>query len=69
MRILAAMATGPTVRRISTAWRPRAFLFDLSRDARERADMKRREPKVFDELRGAYAVCDAGLPATPTTRR
>jgi arylsulfatase A-like enzyme len=41
------------------------FLFDLSRDARERADMKRREPDRFEELRAAYAQWDASLPPTP----
>jgi arylsulfatase A-like enzyme len=41
------------------------FLFDLSRDARERADMKRRERGRFEELRAAYAQWDASLPPIP----
>ena len=45
------------------------FLFDLSRDARERADMKRREPERFEALRAAYAAWDASLPAIPADAR
>lgn len=45
------------------------FLFELSRDARERADLKRREPGRFEELRAAYAQWDASLPAIPEDAR
>lgn len=41
------------------------FLYDLSRDSRERADFKHREPRRFEELRAAYAEWDAGLPPIP----
>ena len=38
------------------------FLFDLERDSRERANMRFREPKRFEELRTAYRAWDASLP-------
>jgi arylsulfatase A-like enzyme len=41
------------------------YLFDLSRDARERANMRRREPARFDALRQAYADWEATLPPIP----
>lgn len=41
------------------------YLFDLSRDARERANMKRREPARFEALKEAYAKWDASLPPIP----
>jgi arylsulfatase A-like enzyme len=41
------------------------FLFDLSRDQRERANMRYREPKRFEELRSAYAEWDASMPPRP----
>jgi len=41
------------------------FLYDLSRDSRERANMKYREPKKFHELRDAYLEWDRSLPAIP----
>jgi arylsulfatase A-like enzyme len=41
------------------------FLFDLSRDARERANMRYREPKKFKELRMAYFEWDASMPPRP----
>ena len=41
------------------------FLFDLSRDARERANMKFREPERFEEMRVAYAAWNAGIPPIP----
>src|SRR4029078_7828803 len=41
------------------------FLFDLSRDERERANMRYREPKKFDELRRAYFEWDASMPPRP----
>jgi arylsulfatase A-like enzyme len=41
------------------------FLFDLSRDQRERANMRYREPKKFEELRRAYFEWDASMPAQP----
>ncbi|HKX37087.1 MAG TPA: sulfatase-like hydrolase/transferase [Burkholderiales bacterium] len=41
------------------------FLFDLDRDARERADMKLREPGVFQGLKAGYANWDAAMPPIP----
>jgi arylsulfatase A-like enzyme len=41
------------------------FLFDLSSDSRERANMKMREPGRFEDLRTAYAKWEANLPPTP----
>jgi arylsulfatase A-like enzyme len=41
------------------------FLFDLSRDERERANMRYREPKKFEELRRAYFEWDASMPPSP----
>ena len=41
------------------------FLFDLSRDQRERANMRYREPKKFEELRRAYFEWDASMPPRP----
>lgn len=41
------------------------FLYDLSRDERERANMRYREPEKFEELRQAYAEWDASLPPRP----
>ena len=41
------------------------FLFDLSRDARERANMRFREPGRFEKMRAAYAAWDAGMPPIP----
>ena len=41
------------------------FLYDLSRDERERANMRYREPERFEELRRAYAEWDASLPPRP----
>jgi arylsulfatase A-like enzyme len=41
------------------------FLFDLSRDERERANMRFREPKKFEELRRAYFEWDASMPPRP----
>ena len=41
------------------------FLFDLSRDQRERANMRYREPKKFQELRSAYFAWDASMPPRP----
>jgi len=38
------------------------FLFDLARDARERANMKQREPLRFEELKADYASWEAGMP-------
>ena len=45
------------------------FLFDLSRDARERADMKLREAKRFEEMRAAYATWNASMPPIPEDAR
>jgi arylsulfatase A-like enzyme len=41
------------------------FLFDLSRDERERANMRYREPAKFEELRRAYLEWDASMPPRP----
>jgi len=41
------------------------FLYDLSRDERERANMRYREPAKFDELRRAYFEWDASMPPPP----
>ena len=41
------------------------FLFDLARDARERANMKQREPLRFEELKADYASWEAGMPPIP----
>jgi arylsulfatase A-like enzyme len=41
------------------------FLFDLSRDARERADLAQRQPGTFEELRRRYADWEASLPPIP----
>jgi arylsulfatase A-like enzyme len=41
------------------------FLFDLSRDSRERANMKYREPQRFKQLRAAYFEWDACMPQIP----
>jgi hypothetical protein len=41
------------------------FLFDLSRDARERANLAKREPEKFAELKSRYAAWDATLPPIP----
>jgi arylsulfatase A-like enzyme len=41
------------------------FLFDLSNDARERANMAKRQPATFEELRKRYAAWDASLPPIP----
>jgi hypothetical protein len=41
------------------------FLFDLSRDARERANMRFRELGRFEKMRAAYAAWDASMPPIP----
>jgi arylsulfatase A-like enzyme len=41
------------------------FLFDLSRDERERANLRYREPKKFEELRRDYFEWDASMPPRP----
>ena len=43
----------------------REYLFDLSRDARERANRAKREPRIFHELKGKYAAWEAGVPPIP----
>ena len=45
------------------------FLFDLSRDARERANLANRQPGAFAELRRRYAAWDASLPPIPDDAR
>jgi arylsulfatase A-like enzyme len=45
------------------------FLFDLSRDSRERANMRYREPERFKQLRAAYFEWDASMPLIPEDAR
>jgi arylsulfatase A-like enzyme len=41
------------------------YLFDLSKDQRERANVARRFPEKFAELRGRYAAWEATVPSLP----
>ncbi len=41
------------------------FLYDLSRDERERANLRYREPERFEALRAAYFEWDASMPRFP----
>jgi len=41
------------------------FLFDLSRDARERANLAQRQPGMFEELKRRFAAWDSSLPPIP----
>jgi arylsulfatase A-like enzyme len=41
------------------------FLFDLSKDQRERANLARRHPERLAELRARYAAWEATLPPIP----
>jgi arylsulfatase A-like enzyme len=41
------------------------FLFDLSRDSRERANMRFREPGKFEELRADFEAWCASMPPRP----
>ena len=41
------------------------FLFDLSRDPRERADYKKRNPELFLDLKERYRQWEASVPAIP----
>lgn len=41
------------------------FLYDLSRDPRERANMRYRHPEKFEELKSDFARWDASLPPIP----
>ena len=41
------------------------FLFDLSRDARERANLAAQQPGTLAELRRSYAVWEASVPPIP----
>jgi arylsulfatase A-like enzyme len=43
----------------------REFLFDLSRDARERANLAAQQPGTLAELRRRYAVWEASVPPIP----
>jgi len=45
------------------------FLYDLSRDSRERANMRYREPEKFYELRDAYREWDRSMPQIPEDAR
>jgi arylsulfatase A-like enzyme len=45
------------------------FLFDLSRDARERANLARREPQRLARLHASYATWAAGMPEIPHDAR
>ena len=42
------------------------YLFDLSKDARERANVKHREPARFSELREQYGRWEEAMPAIPS---
>ena len=41
------------------------FLFDLSRDPRERANMRFREPARFESMRQSYKVWESAMPPIP----
>ena len=41
------------------------FLYDLSQDPRERANMRYREPEKFAELQDAYLKWDRSMPPIP----
>jgi arylsulfatase A-like enzyme len=41
------------------------FLYDLSNDARERANIKYREPARFEELKADYIKWEASVPPIP----
>ena len=45
------------------------FLFDLARDARERANLARREPERLAQLRATYERWAAGMPGLPEEAR
>jgi arylsulfatase A-like enzyme len=45
------------------------FLYDLSRDARERADLKHRYPERFESLRARYQAWEATMPGIPADAR
>jgi arylsulfatase A-like enzyme len=45
------------------------FLYDLSRDARERADLKHRYPEKFEALRARYRAWEATMPGIPADAR
>jgi arylsulfatase A-like enzyme len=45
------------------------FLYDLSRDSRERANMRYREPAKFRELQEAYFEWDRSMPPIPEDAR
>jgi hypothetical protein len=45
------------------------FLYDLSRDERERANMRFRAPDKLRELRAAYDEWDASMPPRPEDAR
>jgi len=41
------------------------FLYDLSRDPRERANMRRREPARFEQLKSDYVAWEQGIQPIP----
>lgn len=41
------------------------FLFNLAKDARERANFARRRPDVFEKLKKSYEEWDKSLPTYP----
>lgn len=45
------------------------FLYDLARDARERADLKQRYPEKFEALRTRYRAWEATMPGIPADAR
>jgi arylsulfatase A-like enzyme len=45
------------------------FLYDLSLDSRERANLAQRQPERLKELRAAYAAWEATMPGIPADAR
>ncbi len=45
------------------------FLYDLSQDSRERANLAKRHPDKLSSLRGAYAAWEATMPGIPADAR
>ena len=41
------------------------FLFDLASDPRERANYRKREPKIFGDLKAKYEAWHAAMPPIP----
>jgi arylsulfatase A-like enzyme len=45
------------------------YLFDLSRDERERANVAKRFPEKFQEMKKRYLAWESGMPAIPDDAR